>query len=222
MEELCVDSIYKSFRGKQILTDVFLRCKEGEIVGLLGRNGVGKSTLLKIIFGAMHSDYKFVTANGRKINGLTDRIQLIHYLPQHTFLPDHVKIKRLAWLLCKDEGLDRIESIAFMKPLLDKKCGQLSGGEKRMVEIFAMIYSRADYVLMDEPFNGISPIIRNDIKSILIEQSANKGFIITDHDFRNILDIADRLILIHDGGTKEINNTSELKNWNYLPENDSF
>jgi ABC-type lipopolysaccharide export system ATPase subunit len=71
--------------------------------------------------------------------------------------------------------------------------------------------------LIDEPFNGIAPIYKEVIKEMIREQSKNKGFIITDHDYRNILDLSTRIVLIHDGGTKEIKNKEELEFWGYIP-----
>ena len=72
-------------------------------------------------------------------------------------------------------------------------------------------------MLLDGPFNGITPVYKEEIKELIQEQSKNKGFIITDHDYRNILDIATRVIMIHDGGTKQIKVKSELVQWGYVP-----
>ena len=72
-------------------------------------------------------------------------------------------------------------------------------------------------MLLDGPFNGITPVYKEEIKELIQEQSKNKGFIITDHDYRNILDIATRVIMIHDGGTKQIKDKSELVQWGYVP-----
>ena len=71
--------------------------------------------------------------------------------------------------------------------------------------------------MIDGPFNGITPVYKEEIKELIQEQSKNKGFIITDHDYRNILDIATRVIMIHDGGTKQIKDKSELVQWGYVP-----
>ena len=102
--------------------------------------------------------------------------------------------------------------------MLGKKSNQLSGGEKRLLEIFLIIHSNAKYVLIDEPFNGIAPIYKEVIKNLIKEQSKNKGFIITDHDYWNILDLSTRIILMHDGGTKEIKSKDELEYLGYIPE----
>ena len=106
----------------------------------------------------------------------------------------------------------------LIKPHLNKKSKQLSGGERRILEIFLIIFSNAKYILLDEPFNGVAPIHKEEIKKIIIAQSKNKGFIITDHDYRNILDIATKIVLIHDGRTKEIKNNDELIRYGYISE----
>jgi len=196
MNDLYVDSVTKSFGIRQILTDIFITCKKGEIIGLLGRNGAGKSTLLKIIFGSMSADYKYIRIGNKQIDGLYDNRQLINYLPQHGFLPNHLKIGKIISLFCNKQNADLIIANEHIRPLINKKSKALSGGEKRLVEIFLITYSDAAYILIDEPFNGIAPVYKDEIKSIIKEHSSSKGFIITDHDYRNILDIATKTILI--------------------------
>jgi ABC-type multidrug transport system ATPase subunit len=218
MSKLYVDSVIKSFGTKQILTDVFISCNKGEIIGLLGRNGTGKSTLLKIIFGSLIADRKFVKIGNKLINSLFDNRNLIKYLPQDSFLPDHIKINTIIKLFCNKHNRSIISENPLIKPLLNKKSKQLSGGERRVLEIFLIIFSKAKYILIDEPFNGVAPIYKEHIKDLIIEQSKSKGFIITDHDYRNILDIASKIVIIHDGGTKEVRNKDDLKYWGYIPE----
>jgi len=213
-----VDSVMKTFGIKQVLTDVFFTCSQGEILGLLGRNGSGKSTLLKIIFGSLIADQKFVKIGDKINNGLFDNRNVVNYLPQDNFIPNHIKVNTIISLFCDKENGSLIKSNELIKPMLGKKSNQLSGGEKRLLEILLIVHSNAKYILIDEPFNGIAPIYKEDIKNLIKEQSKNKGFIITDHDYHNILDIATRIILIHDGGTKEIKNEDELEYWGYIPE----
>lgn len=217
MSKLHVDSVIKSFGTKQILTDVFISCQKGEIIGLLGRNGTGKSTLLKIIFGSLSADRKFVKIGEKISSGLFDNRNLIKYLPQDNFLPNHVKVKTIIELFCDKEKVELVRTHALIVPMLNKKSKQLSGGEKRLLEIFLIIYSDSIYTLIDEPFNGIAPVYKEDIKKMIKEQSIDKGFIITDHDYRNILDIATRIVIINDGGTKEIKSENELIDWGYIP-----
>ena len=218
MSGLYVDSVIKAFGTNQVLTDIFISCKQGEIIGLLGRNGSGKTTLLKIIFGSLSADTKFVKVGSKLIYSLFDSRKLISYLPQDSFLPNHIKIKTIISLLCSDINYENIANNLHIRPFLNKMSKELSGGEKRLIEIYLIAYSDAKYILLDEPFNGISPMVKEDIKNLIREQSKHKGFIITDHDYRNILDVATRTILMHDGGAKEIMQNDDLRHWGYLPE----
>ena len=218
MCDMQVDSVMKSFGTKQVLTDVFFTCRQGEILGLLGRNGTGKSTLLKIIFGSLFADQKYVKIEDKIITGLFDNRNLIKYLPQDHFLPNHIKVTTIISLFCDKENGSSIKGNELIKPMLGKKSNQLSGGEKRILEILLIIYSDARYILIDEPFNGVDPIYKESIKSMIKDQSKDKGFIITDHDYRNIIDISTRMILIHDGGTKAIRNKKDLQYWGYIPQ----
>jgi len=217
MKELHVDSVFKNFGTKQVLTDIYISCNKGEIVGLLGRNGSGKSTLLKIIFCSLKADLKYVKVGNKIINGLFENRNLIKYLPQESFLPNHLKLKTIINLFCNKKNSSLISENLLIKPLLNRKSKELSGGEKRIFEIFLIIYSNAEYILIDEPFNGISPVFKEEIKRLIQEQSKYKGFIVTDHDHRNIMDIATKTILIYDGGTRVLKDKSELEYWGYVP-----
>lgn len=219
MSHLHIDSVAKSFGTRQVLTDIFISCKKGDIIGLLGRNGAGKTTLMKIVFGSMHADFKFVRIGDKKSEGLYHNRNLINYLPQHGFLPGHLKVNRIISLFCSKSDAAMISANAHIQPLLHQRASHLSYGESRLLEIFLMIYSEAEYVLIDEPFNGIAPVYKEEIKSLIKEFSAKKGFIITDHDYRNITDVATRTILMHDGGIEEIRQKDDLKFWNYISEN---
>lgn len=217
MSRLYVDSVMKSYGQRKLLTDIYLNCVQGEIIGLLGRNGCGKSTLLEIIFGSKSADGKFVKVGDKVIEKISSSHNLIKYLPQDSFLPNHLKVDKIIALFNDNQNAVIIKEHSLIKSMLHKKCYELSGGEKRLLEIYLIIYSNAKYVLIDEPFNGIAPIYKENIKDLIRAQSKNKGFIITDHDYQNILDLATKVILLHDGGTKEIAGMEELRFWGYIP-----
>lgn len=219
MNSLHVDSVIKSYGTRQVLTDIYVSCTKGEIIGLLGRNGSGKSTLLKIIFGSLSADAKFIRIGNQLITGLYDNRKLVNYLPQHSCMPNHLKVSTIISLFCDKRNAALVIANEHIKPLLNKRSKQLSGGEKRIVEIFMLIHSDAKYILIDEPFNGIDPLLKEEIKSLIRTHSATKGFIVTDHDYRNILDIATKILLLHDGGTKPIAKKEDLSYWGYAAEN---
>ncbi len=216
MSILHVDSVFKSYKENRILTDIFVSCKKGEIIGLVGRNGSGKSTLMQIIFGSLNAENKFIKIDNKKVENLFLSSRKIKYLPQNSFLPNHIKTEKIIDLFCNKKSADLIKNHKFFRHLLKRKSKELSGGEKRLLEIYLIVYSDAEFVLIDEPFNGIAPIYKDEIKKIIKEQADKKGFIITDHDYYNILDLSSRVILLHDGGTKIVKSSNDLKKYGYL------
>lgn len=217
MSKLHVDSLIKTFGTKQVLTDIYLTCSKGEIIGLLGRNGSGKSTLLKIIFGSLRADRKFIKIGDKLAHKRFNNREQIKYLPQDSFLPSHLKVHKIIELFSSSKHALTIKNNALIAPFIHKKSKQLSGGERRLLELFLIIHSNAKHVLIDEPFNGVAPIYKEEIKQLIKKQSEHKGFIITDHDYRSILDVSTRILLMHDGGIKNMKNNNELIQYGYLP-----
>lgn len=167
MNGLHVDSVRKQFGSRQVLNDVFLSCSPGQIVGLLGRNGSGKSTLLKIIFGSVQADNKFVCVEGVKTTSLYSNRKYTRYLPNDGFLPAHMKIKSVVNCFCSLASRSLVSEHAFVKPFLKQRPGELSLGERRLIEILITLYSDAKYLLFDEPFSGLSPLYIEEIKKKL-------------------------------------------------------
>lgn len=212
-----IDSVIKSFKERQVLTDIYLKCETGDIVGMLGRNGSGKTTLLKILFGTLAADRKFIRINGKVYISPYKTRNEICYLPQHEFLPKHLIVDKVVELyLGKASNFFLNDEI--LTPLSKNKVSNLSGGELRYLEIKLLLNTESKFVLLDEPFNGISPILVQSIKTLIIESSRTRGIILTDHDYRNVLDVANRYCLIFDGGIKPINNKYELVKWGYVSE----
>jgi len=217
MKGLHIDSLTKSYSNRIILSDIFLSCEKGRIKGLIGRNGSGKSTLLKIIFGTEKADSKFVRAEGKIIKTVSDGRHLINYLPQNNFLPNNVTIGTLIKLFLPKAQRAVVLNNEHVKPLLYKRNQDLSGGEKRIIEILLIIHSNAKFILLDEPFNGGSPIIREYIINYLNTMKLSKGFIITDHDYENVINLADEIVFLNNGFLKTIHHKSELLEYGYIP-----
>lgn len=216
MSKLHIDSITKSFGEKDILKDIYFSCEAGNISGLLGRNGSGKSTLFQIIFGTIKGDTQYIKFNDIILKNQSDRKNRIAYLPQHSFLPKNIKIKNLIDLFCHKENNVKISQSKFIQPFLNETPNTLSGGELRIVEVLLIIYSKAEFILLDEPFHSLSPKTVTEIKTI-IKQQTDKGFIISDHQYHDVLDISDDIFLLSDGHLKPIKDLTELKRFNYLP-----
>ena len=212
---LKTDSVQLEFDGRKILQDIYLDCKQGEVVGLLGRNGCGKSSLLRIIFGTLTPAFKHVSINGEYI-AKGYRNTRIAYLPQHNYLPAGIKIEKLAKNFIDPQFLEEFTGLDIYRNHFNKTVGKLSGGELRQLETLMIIYNKADFILLDEPFTHISPIQADLFKPIIKRCAQRKGFIVTDHQYRNIIDISDRIILISNGSTKHIKTTDDLITWGYV------
>ena len=218
MSKIHIDSITKSYNNKVILSDIFISCEKGEIKGLIGRNGSGKSTLLKIVFGTEKAESKFVRVGNKVIKNISDGRNLINYLPQDNFLPDNISIKSLINLFLQKENRKIVLENEYVKPLLNKKNQDLSGGERRIIEILLIIHSNAEFILLDEPFNGVSPIMRDYIIEYIKKMKSSKGYIITDHDYENVINLADSIVYLQSGFLKEIKDKIELVELGYMTE----
>ena len=212
------DSIRKEFGRKQVLTDISLRCQPGDIIGLLGRNGSGKSTLLKILFGTLYTDYKFIRINDRILSQPFKTKRTIAYLNQDNFLPKNISVKQVFQIYSGE--LDEkgfLEDEVLSKVLLTK-IGNLSGGESRYLEVKLLLCLNTHFVLLDEPFNGISPLHIDLIKTMIKDKALKKGIVLTDHDYRNVLDVANKYYLLFDGGLRSVETKQDLIDWGYVPE----
>ncbi|WP_316738980.1 ATP-binding cassette domain-containing protein [Pedobacter aquatilis] len=215
MPELYIDSVNHWFGKRKILSSVYINCKIGEVVGLLGRNGSGKSTLLKIIFGSVKADFKFLKIH----ETLIDRgylSQNLSYLPQDNFIPGKITIAGAIDIFCKKHAPELLK-IEFVNDNLQTKFRDLSGGAYRFLECLLMIYSDHDFILLDEPFSQLAPLFVDELKQRINQMKRQKGFIITDHDYQSIIDIADRTILLHNGCNYNINTVDDLILHGYLP-----
>ncbi len=211
-----VDSIMKSFGEKTVLTDIYLRCEPGEIIALFGWNGCGKSTLLHIIFGTLACERKFIRINGKVQNKPAYRSGLIAYLPQHDFLPGNLSVKKVAHLYLSQEDEHLFFDDPCLEYLRETKINELSGGELRYLEIKLILCCPAMYLFLDEPFHGVSHIACEAIRKQIHTVSQSKGIILTDHNFREVHKIANRICLLDQGYLREIQDKNELRSYGYL------
>ena len=212
-----IDSVVKSFDMHVVLTDIYLKCRTGDIIGMLGRNGTGKSTLMKIVFGTLQADTKFIRIDGKVYNQPYKTINEICYLPQDSFLPNHLSIEKTIELYLGKNQVQNFLEDPILQKLNTSKISYLSGGELRYLEIKLLLHTDCKFILLDEPFNGVSPILVGEIKKLILKTSEFKGIILTDHDYRNVLNVANRFCMIYDGGIKRIDDKEELVRWGYIP-----
>ena len=213
-----IDSVQKQFDYKLVLSDVYLKCVTSEIIGLLGRNGSGKSTLLKIIFGILDADFKFVRIDGIVKRTTSELFKEISYLSQDNFIPNHFSVKKTIDLTIDKHQVKLFYDDEMIKFISDKKIKHLSGGELRYLEIKLILFNPSKFALLDEPYNGLSPIMIDKINKLIVENSNKKGIIITDHNYENVIKISSRLILMKEGKTFSIKNKNELIEKGYLKE----
>ncbi len=205
-----IDSVLKSYDMHVALTEIYLKCQTGDIIGMLGRNGTSKSTLMKILFGTLAADRKFIRIDGKIYNQPYKTINEICYLPQDSFLPKHLSVKKAVELYLGRNQVVEFMNDSVLQKLNTNKISVLSGEELRYLEIKLLLHTDCKFLLLDEPFNGVSPILVGEIKKLILKMSEFKGIILTDHDYRNVLDVANQFCLIYDGGIKRINDKREL------------
>ena len=213
-----IDSVQKRFDEKSVLTDVYLKCETGDIIGLLGRNGSGKSTLLKIVFGIQNADQKFIRVNGIIKNKTSELLQDISYLHQDNFIPSNFSVKKAISLSLKKENVVAFYDDEMITSLKEKYIKELSGGELRYLEIKLILSNSSKFVLLDEPYNGLSPVMAEKTNELIVENSQRKGIIITDHNYEKVIQVATKLILMKEGKVHHLRDKTELIEKGYLSE----
>ena len=207
-----VKQITKSIKNKKILSQISFEVGKGEIYGLLGPNGAGKTTTFYIIAGLINSDEGKILLLDEDISDLPmhKRSKLgIKYLPQEPSifqgLTVYENLRGLAELSLQNQNdiKEFIESSIEefgLSEISNLKGRQLSGGQRRKVEIARTLAAKPKVILMDEPFAGIDPIAIEDIKNVLKKLvDKNIGVLITDHNVRETLEICNQAAIINNG-----------------------
>jgi lipopolysaccharide export system ATP-binding protein len=210
------DSIELEFGFQKILSSVAMRCMTGEVVGLLGRNGSGKSCMMKIVFGYTNSDFKSVRIDKQAVPHKRLN-KMIGYLPQENLIPSYLKISE-AIAAFKIEQQRILEIIPFVKDSLNLKPNQCSGGSLRMVETLLILLSEKAFCILDEPFSGIMPIHIEMLKEVIQNERRKKGIIISDHLYRHVKSVSDRMYMLANGQTYPIQSDDQLVKYGYLNE----
>lgn len=210
-----IDSVILEFDTKRILQDVYLKSETGKVTGLLGRNGTGKSCLMKIIFGALMPNDKSVRIDGNSIYNEYRNPEDMRYLPQGRFIPNYLTIKRIFEDFELD-FLDFINEFPDFEKLYKARFKNLSGGEQRILEIYAILASKSKFCMLDEPFSQVMPLHVEKIKNLIVREKKNKGIIVTDHLYKYIVDICDHLYVINEGKTHLTKSLQDLETLGYI------
>jgi ABC-type (unclassified) transport system, ATPase component len=209
------DSIFLEFDLNRVLSSVAMKCQVGEVVGLLGRNGSGKSCLMRVVFGSMASEFKSVRINGQPLTGNYLRERLISYLPQQSLIPSYLTV-RAALKFFEVNEARILEVFPHFENTFHQKPSQFSGGSLRLIETLMILFSKGKFCILDEPFSGIMPLHIEEIKKVIQQEKHKKGIIITDHLYRHVTDLTDRLYVLVNGQTYLLESADELADFGYL------
>lgn len=223
-------SVSKSFGKRVILRKIDIHLNRGEMLGLLGSNGAGKSTFMNIVLGVLKPDFGDVFLGNTKLTTLAihERAKLgLAFLPQLssifrglTVFENLMAIAQIAKKKVKDqkEIVEKLMTEFSITHIKDVKATALSGGEVRRVEIARCLINNPSVLLLDEPFAGVDLLALQDIKSLLLKlQNRGCAVLLTDHNASQLLSIVDRAYVIANGnivanGTPlQIVNMSEAK-----------
>ena len=210
-----IDNVELYFAEKQILNGVYLKAETGKLTGILGANGSGKSSLLIIFFGSLQPRHKLIRIDKKPYLKPLFKYGIVIYLPQQNFIPPKMKMAT-CFQLFKVDIIEFLQDFPEFKTYKKAKMRELSGGQRRVIEIYICLNSGAELILLDEPFSHLSPLYIEKIKNLIQELKKEKAIILTDHMYRHILDSSDELYLLKNGSTKLISKTSELEDYNYL------
>jgi len=203
----------KRYGARMVVNDVSLTLQSGEVVGLLGPNGAGKTTSFYMLLGLVPCDAGIVHLNRRDITGLAMHARArmgLGYLPQEPSIFRKLTVEEnILAILETRPGLSvlhrrrRLEGLLrelHVSHLRDHRGDNLSGGERRRVEIARALASEPRFILLDEPFAGVDPISIADIQRI-VKHLSNRGIgvLITDHNVRDTLGICNRAYIVNEG-----------------------
>jgi len=210
---LRAENIAKSYGGRQVVKEISLEVKQGEIIGLLGPNGAGKTTSFYMIVGMIQPNDGKIFLNDEEITSypMYKRAQKgIGYLAQEASIFRKLSVEDNIMSVLQFTDLSKKQQKIKLESLIEefnighvrKNRGDLlSGGERRRTEIARCLASDPNFILLDEPFAGVDPIAVEDIQSIVAHlKDRNIGILITDHDVQATLAITDRTYLMYQGG----------------------
>ena len=230
MHTLSTVDLTKAYKGRKVVDNISLTIAQGEVVGLLGPNGAGKTTTFYIIVGLASPDSGQVVLDETDITGYPMFLRArsgISYLPQEPSIFRKLTVEEniLAVLetlpLTVHERRERLEELLEdlgLQHIRRSHGYQLSGGERRRVEIARSLVISPSFILLDEPFSGIDPLTVLDIQEIIVRlKESGIGVLITDHNVRETLRVTDRAYIINNGrifrtgSPEELGNDAEVK-----------
>lgn len=220
---LSADGLVKVYRGRRVVNDVSVRVAQGEIVGLLGPNGAGKTTTFYMLVGLIAPQTGTIRMDSTDITKMPmyERArQGIGYLSQEPSIFRKLTVEQNIQAILETLDLSVAERKERLEMLLDElsikhlrnsRAFQLSGGERRRLEITRALVTQPKFMMLDEPFAGVDPIAVHDIQQIVAGlRHRGIGVLISDHNVEQTLDIVDRAYIMYDGVVKVSGTVREL------------
>jgi len=217
------EGLVKKYKNRAVVNEVSINFTQGEIVGLLGPNGAGKTTSFYMIVGLIKPFAGKIFLNDTDITDLPmyKRAQMgLAYLPQEASVFRHLTVEENIKAILEFSGKSKQEQRETLESLISEfniekvrhnKGNNLSGGERRRVEIARCLASDPKFILLDEPFAGVDPIAVEDIQGIVAKlKDKNIGIVITDHNVHETLSITDRAYLLFEGKVLKSGTAEEL------------
>jgi len=213
--KLEIDNIELSFDHKRILYGIYLKAETGKITGLLGRNGCGKTSLLRILFGSLTPKYFNIRIDGVHQKRKLYKYGNIAYLPQHQLLPEGLKAYKAFNYFNVDWQLF-ISTFPSFEKYRNNSVEELSSGELRVIETYLILNSNKKIILLDEPFSFIAPVYVEKMIALIEIKKQDTVIVITDHFYKEIMEISDTVYILKEGSCKQINSLKDLRNEGYI------
>ena len=215
MKLLEIKNLNKSFDNKEILKDINLSIQSGKIIGLLGKNGVGKTTLIKLINDLLTPTSGEILIKGQKIGVETKKV--ISYLPERTYLNKQMKVSEvISYFEDFYDNFDSEKAKKLLKDLdldINQKLAKMSKGMQEKVQLVLVMSRNADLYVLDEPLGGVDPATRDYIlDTILSNFNENSSVIISTHLISDIEKILDEVIFIDKGQIVLQSDADKLRN----------
>ncbi len=206
--------VHKSYSKKEVLKGLNLNIPKGKIVGLLGPNGSGKTTMIKLMNGLLQPDRGSIEINGMKPSKETKKI--VSYLPERTYLNDWMKVKDILeffYDFYEDFDVQKAnEMINSLKIDKNEKLKSMSKGTKEKVQLILVMSRKADLYILDEPIGGVDPAARSYIlKTILTNYNEDSTLLIATHLISEIENICDDILFISNGEIVLQGNVDEIR-----------
>jgi lipopolysaccharide export system ATP-binding protein len=215
--------LVKAYKGRRVVDEVSIELQQGEIVGLLGPNGAGKTTVFYMFTGLIRPEQGTIHLDGQDITAepMYRRSRAgLGYLAQEPSIFRKLTVEQNVLAILETLPIDAAERAARLERLLDElgvkhlrrqKAYQLSGGERRRLEITRALVTQPKFLLLDEPFAGVDPIAVHDIQTIVAGlRQRGIGVLITDHNVEQTLDIVDRAYIMFEGRVQVSGTVREL------------